>query len=139
MILKYLRIPEKTLRLTYSLEFVNISFSMSTKSRFNQLLFLLLSPLAIACVRESGMYRGSQNTAIVIITLFCIASFYGIISFRIGKGGLLEALLSLAILLLLFICSLMTKFYFVGICFFAIGLIIFLTGKNKPWSTNREN
>jgi hypothetical protein len=99
---------------------------------------LLVTSQFVACVKESGMYRGSQNTAIVIISLLYIASFYGLISFTMGKGGLLEAFLSLIILFLLFICTLMTNFYFLGICFFVIGIVVFLVGKRKSSPINKE-
>ena len=102
------------------------------------LVLILFVSMMFACVKESGMYRGSQNTAIVIISLLYIASFYGIISFKIGKGGILEAFLSLIVLFFLLICLFMTDFYFLGICFFVIGTIIFFVGKNRANLVNKE-
>jgi len=103
---------------------------MNIKFRF-YFSILTICTLFISCAKEAGMYKGSQNTAIVIMTLLYLASFYGIISFSFGKGGMLEAILSIVILFFLFICFLMTSFYFVGICFFVLGLLIFFIGKSR--------
>jgi len=55
------------------------------------------------------------------------------------KGGLLEAILSLAINFFLLICFLMTNYFFLGICFFLIALIIFSVGMKKVREVNGES
>jgi hypothetical protein len=102
-------------------------------------MIFLIGTFFISCTTESGMYKGSQNTAIVILTLLYAASFYGIISFLLGKSGLIEAILSLVILFFLLICFLMTSYYIVGICFFIVGLVVFFIGKNRTRSIQKNN
>jgi hypothetical protein len=129
----------KNPRLTSPFDFAIIRFNMTKKFRLLSLFLIQICFLSSSCANESGMYEGSQNTAIVILTLLYLASFYSIITFRFGKGGLFEASLSVVILLFLLICLFLTKYYFVGICFFIVGLANFLSGKNKFCSFRKKN